>query len=177
MKKDKITYAVILNKGKYIEKDSLNELKPLSSDAIFILKIEHDHEYVTGPGRKVNYFSFKPIDLDGNFINIDFDQFRIIDIGPEEGSYYDYGINFKILDKKRDLIHNYKSSKNGLSVFENELFPLMAKLNDAGSWENYSNGLKVKEQEDTIAGLVAWKDELLIRIKELESKLEKKEKL
>jgi len=178
MKKDKITYAAILSNGRYIEKDSFNELKPLSNKIIFILKIAHYKEYVTGPGRKVNYYSFKPVDFDENYTIVDFDEYQIIDIGPEEGSYYDYGILFKILDKKRDLIHDFKSTKNGLSVFENELFPLMAKLNDAGSWENYCNGLKVVEQENRIANLLKENQELTKRIEELEleSKISKKAK-
>lgn len=179
MKKGIITFAAVFNDGSFVEKNNFEEISNLTS-AFFFLKIEFFKEHTTSFGNTYYYFWFKPIDKDGQPTTIRIGNFEIIDIKPEDGSYYEKGIAMKILDVKENTVHEFKTDKNGLSRFREEIFPVLLKLNELGSWSNYLSfqkgqqaELKNEELMQKIENLNQIIEKLSAENKELKSKIEK----
>lgn len=131
MRKGKITYAAIFNNGSFVEKDDFDDIMDFN-EIHSILKIEFASRYTSPYGTVRDFFSFKPINIDGIPNVIKIGNFSIIHIDPENGGYEPNGFGFKIriLDYNQNIIIDFRTSKNGLSTFKDEIFPFLNKLNE-----------------------------------------------
>jgi hypothetical protein len=136
MNEEKTTFAAIFKDGNFIQKDSVDEVTRLEN-ALFNLRIEFHHKHTTQFGNTYYYYWFKIIDSTYKKENSIFGNFEIVDIGHERGTWENDGMIFKIIDLNKMTVHDFSTKLNGLQVFEKEIFPLMKKLNELGSWDNY----------------------------------------
>jgi len=157
---NKTTYCALYKDGSFVEKDTLEELDVVPAYS-FLLQVD------TIPN---SYnLHFKPITREGNLTTIRIGNFEIINMRPQN-SYKDYyGMSITIFDyiKESAFVFNSRSTKR-LDVFKNEIFPLMNKLNELGSWENYENQLKVQD-------LKRKNEEMSMEIKLLKEKIRQME--
>jgi hypothetical protein len=172
MKKGLTTFAALFQDGSFFEKDTFEELLLVPSAFLF-LKIEFASEHTTGYDNTYQYFWFKPINKEGKPTTIKLANFEVVDIGPERGTYFAYGIQIKILELSTNTIHDFTTNKIGLSVFKNEIFPLLNKLNEFGSWVNYTNHNKYLKEEEKSKTLMQKIEDLEQRLNGLTEENEK----
>jgi hypothetical protein len=169
MKTEETTFAAVCNDGSFVNKATIKELLKLNN-VFFYLKIEFHHKHTTQFGNTYNFYWFKIIDSDGNPSHFAIDNFEVIDIGFEKGTWKDDGMIIKIRDKIKNKIHDFYTSTNGLDVFKKEVFPALKKLNELGNWESYKLYKKSIENEKLIDKLYNSIDKLETKIEDLENR-------
>jgi hypothetical protein len=170
MEKKDTTYAAIFKDGSFVEKQTFDEIKFFDTAKVFIKSIFH-HEHITQFNNTYYYYHFLPINKDGKSTIIEYENFDIVDIGPEKGTYYASGIAFKILDKTKGIIYDFHSEKGGLKVFKNEIVPLIDKLHELGGWDNYQLYLKSEKEQRRIAELEHKNEVLSVENQQLKKEL------
>jgi len=160
MNKEETTYAAIFKDGKFVEKATLKEVVKLEK-AYFYLRIDFHHKHTTSYGNTYYFYWFKIIDSNGEYCHFSYNNYDVIEIGFERGSYIDNGMIFKIFDKRTEDVIDFSTKGSGLKVFETEVFPFMKKLDELGSWESYKLYEKSLEDQKKI-------EELKIRIEKME---------
>jgi len=142
MKYNLTTYCALYKDGSYVEKDTLEELNTVP-DYCFLLQIYN----VPNPNGNVIVYQFKPITKERELTTIRIGNFEIINIGPQIHNGREFcGISLTIFNYNNESAINYMArSTNTLDIFKNEIFPLMNKLNELGSWENYMSQLKTRD--------------------------------
>jgi len=157
MNPSKTTYCALYEDGSFVEKDTIKELDAVPAYC-FLLQVDR-------VPNGINY-QFKPITKDSYTTTIRIGNFGIIDIGPQQGTNYEYrGISIKIFDYNKQASYDYTArSTRKLDVFKDEIFPLMNKLNELGSWENYENQKKMiniqKENEEMTVEIKMLKEKI-----------------
>jgi len=165
MNPTKTTYCALYKDGSYVEKDTLEELDIVPTYS-FLLQVDPG---VVGSNR----VHFKPITRDGIFTTIRIGNFGIIDFSPQYKSSNDYFVAIKIFDYTKESSYDYTARNiRRLDVFRNNIFPLMNRLNELGSWENYENQLKFKDLQKENEELAKEIKLLKVKIKQLEENTE-----
>lgn len=135
----------ILSKGEVIQRDSLEALRDF--DGIkYYLYARYDNTY-KGPVNTTKWYQYKPIDENGNPVNLKVGDFEVKSIGTDSGCTNFFGRNIEIFDIRKKALYNYTSLHYGVDFLFYELIPLLEKINDLGSWEAYllgQNFLKLK---------------------------------
>lgn len=163
------SYAAIYPNGNFVAKETLEELIILEIPSFF-LEISFSHDYKTSFNNTYEYYAYKIINSKEKPATFKVGNFEIVDIGKEKGDWLAYGIPFKIRDLKTNEIFDFQTKNNGLSVFKNEIFPLLEKLNKLGSHESFINYQKTLEQKKRIKKLEEDLDQLKTKNEELETK-------
>ena len=164
MKKGSVTYSAIFPDGSFIEKDTFDEISLLTS-ASFFLKIEFDEEEISDNKRILEYFTIKPINKEEKPYSIKIRDFEIVDIGHVCNSgFYQYGVRVRVLEVKTNQIHKFVTKSNYLNIFKDDIFPLLEKLNELGSWAIYNMEKSLLKEEEN-------NQKLLLKIEKLENKI------
>lgn len=130
-------YFAIYENGNHVEKSDLKSITSLSGYK-YLIKRSLSHVYETSnpkyPRRFFHYFS---INSKGEEEPVSIGNFECLDIGKEQGSYYYDGTLCKILDKRRNSVHDLVLNERGVKYFHNNLLPILEELNRLGSWDSY----------------------------------------
>lgn len=125
----------ILKSGMYVKKRYLSEIVNIPS-LEYILKAEWRHRFI-GPRNITDWFQYTIINKEGNPMPLKVGNFEVIYIDEDNGCTNFFGRKVQIHDIKRDTYYTYNSMKYWYEFIKEELIPLLEKLNEYGSWEEY----------------------------------------
>lgn len=125
----------LLKSGNVVRKDKLSDIINIPS-LEYILKADFHHRYI-GITRATDWYHYTLIDKYGKPISLKIGNFEVIYINNDMGCTNFFGREIEIHDITNDTYHTYKAMYCSPNFIKIELIPLLEKLNEYGSWEEY----------------------------------------
>lgn len=125
----------LLKSGNVVRKNKLSDIINIPS-LEYILKADFHHRYI-GITRATDWYHYTLIDRYGKPISLKIGNFEVIYINNDIGCTNFFGREIEIHDITNDTYHTYKAMYCSPNFIKIELIPLLEKLNEYGSWEEY----------------------------------------
>lgn len=165
-------YFAIFENGNHVEKCDLKSVAALSGYK-YLIKRSLNHVYETSnPVYSRHFYKYFSISEDGNEKLVSIGNFECLDIGVEQGHYNYSGTLCKILDKKRNTVHDLLIDKRGIEYFNNNLTPILEELDRLGNWEYYmvsQENIKLKKEINKLSDQIK---QLTDEISDLKGKID-----